>query len=288
MRCKPFLPLCIIAPVIVVILLNSCSSYRYIYSASPPNNPYFTGKGDSKLTAYYSEGDNSDQLSGEKDDGFDVQGAYAMGNRWAVTTSYFHRRERDIYTFNSNNIFDSSRVNYKRNLVDVGGGYFMPVNFKKTITFNLYGGLALGKFSIKDNGVSNGANYSRYHNSAITKWFFQPSVNFMPGKYFHFSIALKNSFVHYGNIQTSYTAEELKYFSLDKIANKTLPYLETSFDFQLGLPEYPWVKLDAAISGASQPYGGNGSIAEEPRLRTRGFNGSIGLNFDFSKIKKMR
>jgi hypothetical protein len=51
---------------------------------------------------------------------------------------------------------------------------------------------------------------------------------------------------------------------------------------QFGLPKYPWVKLDAALSSSSQPY----SVGS--RLDVRGGNASIGLNFDFSKMAKKK
>ena len=176
---------------LVVFALSSCSTYRYIYSASPANNPYFTKKGESKLTGYYSGAGNSSRL--EKADGFDLHAAYAIGDHWAVTTGYFNRRERDTYNYSRNNTpFDSSVINYKRNLFDIGAGYFLTLNPKKTITFNLYGGMATGKFSFEDNGTNNGANYNRFHSSDISKWYFQPSINFMPGKYFRICGYFKN------------------------------------------------------------------------------------------------
>ncbi len=264
--------------VLVIATLSSCTTHRYIYSASPANNPYFTEKGESKLTGYYSSSD-ANRLTGEYARGVDLQAAYAVGNHWALTMGYFNRREKDVFNFSGyDGPFDSSIINYKRNLFDIGAGYFIALNTKKTITFNFYGGMAFGKFSFVDNGQANSMDYSRYHNSAITKWFFQPAINFMPGEYVRFSFLLKNSFVHYGNIQTSYTAEEQSYFSLDKIANRTISFGEPELNIQFGLPAYPWVKLDAAFSGASyRSWMGS-------RLDVRSNNASIGLTFDFSKL----
>jgi hypothetical protein len=183
-------------PLIVITTLYSCSTHRYIYSASAANNPYFVEKGESKLTGYYSSS-NSNRITKEFARGVDLQAAYAVGNHWAITTGYFNRRERDVYNYyNNNGPFDSSVVNYKRNLVDMGAGYFISLNPKKTIIFNFYGGMAFGKFSFDDNGQNDGAGYNRFHNSNISKWYFQPAINFMPGNYFRFSFIIKNSFVH--------------------------------------------------------------------------------------------
>jgi hypothetical protein len=253
----------------------SCSSNRYIYSASPPNNPYFKEKGESKFAAYYSS--SKDNASAKEfANGWDLQGAYAIGEHWALTASLFNRREQDVYKYNSsNNPFDSSVVKYKRNMFETGGGYFISVNPKKTITINLYGGAAFGKFSIDDNGINGNTNYNRTHSSKITKWFLQPSVNFMPGKFIRLSFSIKTSNVHYGNIQTNYTNNELLYFNLYILNNKTLNFIEPCWNFQFGLPKYPWVKLDWIISGVS-----NNLVYIE---NVRQNNVSIGLTFDFSK-----
>ena len=102
----------------------------------------------------------------------------------------------------------------------------------------------------------------------------------MPGNYVRFSFAAKFSYVHYGKVQTSYTFDELTYFGLDEIANKTVHFFEPSFNIQFGVPEYPWIKIDTEVSGTSYYHSGS------PHLNVRSSNGSIGLSFDFSKMKK--
>lgn len=48
---------------------------------------------------------------------------------------------------------------------------------------------------------------------------------------------------------------------------------------QFGVARYPWLKIDATISFAS------GNIPLDSRLDARHSNASIGLSFDFSKLK---
>ncbi|HXS58225.1 MAG TPA: hypothetical protein VN726_18970 [Hanamia sp.] len=260
-------------------LLSSCASYRYIYSASPANNPYFTQKGDSKLTGYYSS--SYENQLGQYAAGVDLQAAYAITNHWAVTVGYFNQREKDVNSYSTyDRPFDSSIVHYKRNLLDVGGGYFLPLNSSKTFILNLYSGMATGRFSFIDNGQSNAMDYERYHDSRITKWYFQPSVNLIPGKYFRFSFILKASFVHYGDILTSYTPDEQKSLSLDRINNKTLGFTESEINMQFGLPKYPWIKLDAGFSDASHQF------PEDSRLSVRSRNVSIGFTFNVSRLSR--
>ena len=264
----------------MIMSLASCSTYRYIFSASPPNNPYFSKKGESKISGYYSDG-GTNRLYGEKANGFDLHGAYALSDHWAITTGYFKRNERDVFEYSRNRSpFDSSVVHYERNLYNIGGGYFTTINSKKTITLNLFAGVGFGKFAMDDDGTNNGALYSRKHSSDITRYYFQPALNFSPYPFFRFSFVLKTSLVHYKNSNTSYTASEQEYFSLDQINDRVKAISEPAVNIQLGLPQYPWVKLDATLSGASNPF------SAESHLQVRGNNASIGLSFDLSKLKK--
>ncbi len=266
----------------------SCNTNRYIYSASAPNNPYFTKKGESKLTAYYSSNGKSYSSIGSGDlttnrtgssHGWDLQGGYAISNHFAFIAEYYGKKEKDIYDYSvSSSPFKNSTVNYKRYLIETGLGYFVTLNAKKTITFNFYTGVAGGKFSFYDNGIDTAnKSYNRYHSANISKWFFQPSFNFMPADYIRFGLILKNSLVHYRNIRTSYTAAELKHFSLDGIEGKALYFYEPAWNLQLGIPKYPWIKLDIAQSVAVvEPFYSND---------IRHLNSSIGLCVDFSKMK---
>ncbi|MEJ7672135.1 MAG: hypothetical protein WKF59_05375 [Chitinophagaceae bacterium] len=114
--------------IVLLTSITSCSSNRYMYSASPPN-PYFKEKGESKLAAYYSSS-NDNATTKEFAGGWDLQGAYAISDHWALTASYFNRREQDVYNYMYSNPFDSSVVKYKRNLFEIGGGYFLSLNQK--------------------------------------------------------------------------------------------------------------------------------------------------------------
>lgn len=229
------------------------------------------------MTGYYSS--SYENEVGEFSEGVDLQGAYAISNHLALTVGYFDRHEKNVNDFSKDDHpFDSSIIHYKRNLLDFGGGYFLPLNKNKTVTFNLYGGIATGQFSFDDKGQSDAIDYERYHNSRVTKWYFQPCFNFMPGKYFKFAIIFKASFVHYGDIRTSYTPEEQRFLTLDNINNKTLAFSESEINVQFGLPRYPWIKLDALLSAASH------NFPEDSRLSVRERNASIGLTFDLSRF----
>jgi hypothetical protein len=262
--------------IVLICSFYSCTTNRYIYTASPPNDPYFTKKGESKVAGYYSSSGDGVRPT-VKSDGIDIQTAYSITDHWAITASYFYRRENDVYNYNSySQPFDSSVIKYKRNLFEAGGGYFIPLNTKKTITANLYVGVAAGKFTFNDDGIDgNGLSYTRFHNSNIKKLFFQPAINFSPGKYMRFSFILKSSYVRYNHVHTSYSQEEQEYFSINNIDKKTFNFIEPAWSFQFGLPKYPWVKLDLIVSGVYT------SPLHQPNIRTN--NSSIGLSFDLSK-----
>ncbi len=181
----------------VYILLTSCRTPRFVYTPSTPNNPYFKEKGESKLAAYYSATGTADEIPNEYNNGFDVQAAYATGKHWAITTDYFSRKEKDVFTFNTSNFYDSSIVVYDRHITSIGVGYFKALVKNNTVFLNAFAGVGFGKFNFTDNGVNNGANYSRFHNSNITKWYIQPAVNVFFSNYVRSAFIGQVSWVHY-------------------------------------------------------------------------------------------
>lgn len=256
----------------------SCAPYRYIYTASPSNDPFFKEKGDSKVAAYYSAG-GGDPTTNKYSRGFDVHGAYALSNHWAVTASYLNRREKDDYNYG---MYGSSDVHYRRNIIDAGIGYFVFLNHAKSISANIYTGIGKGKFIINNTELMDTLAYSEFHRSSITRWYIMPAFNFFPGNFFRCSFTTKFSFVHYGNIQTNYTDDELSYYGLDRIANKTLYFFEPALNFQFVNPVANWLAVNLSFSFSSDyqyhdPY-------YETLLTVRKFNGSIGVNVDLSKL----
>lgn len=267
--------------IILVSLTASCTTQRYSYTASPANNPIFTKKGESKIAGYYSTS-SGNETNNIYADGLDLQGAYAVGNNWAITASYLNRKEKDIFG-ESYNIFNSSVVKYKRQLLELGGGYFTPLNKKETIVFNIFGGFGAGKFSLTDNGINTDNNaYSRMHQSYLSRWFIQPSINFLPGSYVRISYAMKFTFLKYNNIITNYTPEEQSSLFLQNLGSRGYNFIEPSLAFQFGIPQVPWVKLETIMSGV------NNKRLLNYELDVRSLSVSVGLNFDPSKMNSKK
>jgi hypothetical protein len=274
-------------PIYYLLLLGffSCKTQRYIYAPTAPNIPYFTEKGNSKLSVLYSEGSNgvnniNQQIilpEEKKNNGLDIQAAYAISNQFALISNYATRAEYDTYG-KDYNIFDTSFNKYKRFCFDVGAGFFIPLNKRKTLTYNIYGGLGLGNFKITDNGFKGGLPYERIYKSNTIKYFLQGGFNFMPSPYFRFSFSGKFSFVHFQQSETSYTNSEIQYFYFDKISNNTITFFEPTFNMQLGVPKVQWLKIEGSL------YSCSGLPNDYPAVR--GIGGSIGLTVDINQLFK--
>lgn len=118
----------------LIVIAASCNTPRYIYSPAAHNVPVLTKKGDSKIGAVYStnfvgqqeqEGNKIDNRSR----GYDLHGAVAITDNFAIQASHFYRWEKTAVTP------DSLILKYKRNITEIGLGYYLPINDKKNVFF---------------------------------------------------------------------------------------------------------------------------------------------------------
>ncbi len=260
--------------IISITHLFSCTQPRYIYSASTPNNPYFKQKGDSKLAAYYAGETPNVNNKSNFNQGVDLQSAYAVTNHFALTFDFYKRWEKDFYNTTYVPSYDSSIVGYKRDLTSLGAGYFFFLDKNKEITFNVYGGIGLGNFTIHDNTIDpSGYNF---YKSNLTKWYLQPSFNFIINKYIYISYILKFSLVHYYNVATSYSGDELADYNLNSLPNSTLLFKENTVAFQFLLSKPDCLRIETSFTIVSN--------APEGYADRRATNASLGLVCDLSKI----
>lgn len=263
------------------LIIVSCRTPRYVYSPAPPNNPYFREKGESKLAAYYSTGGDANELADEYNNGYDLQGAYAISDHFALSADLFKRKEKDSISDYDRMYFDRSVVRYNRHITSLGGGFYGDL-FDKRIYCNLYGGVGSGKYSFSDNGIDNGTSYNRHYKSDMTKWYIQPSINFF-SKYLRTGLIGKICWVHFDNISTSYTPAELVYLNLDRLPGRTLIFFEASWSVQATFKSMNWMFIEGLITSSTDPFDRN-----TVNLEARNFNASIGVGIDFSKMTKKK
>ena len=206
------LVLCFFNFAFLLFCLASCYTPRYVYSPSAHNVPVLTKKGDSKLAVNYSVNpvDNTVKDSipvKAKARGYDLQAAYAITNHWAIQLNYFHRTERNAGDFDAGNR-DSVVINYKRNLTEIGLGYFHALNENKRSFVQIFAGAGFGKFSFTDNGRDrNGIYRSHYHNVNVTRVFVQPALTVRSRRNFAASFSIRSSDPLIATIVQDYLAE---------------------------------------------------------------------------------
>ena len=264
-----FLPFLIIISLICSMV--SCNTPRYIYSPSAHNVPVLTKKGDSKIGAVYStnltgEEKRDGNLIDNRSRGFDLHGAVAITDHFAVQASHFYRWEK------SSGGADSLTVRYKRNLTEIGLGYYLPVNDKKNFIFQFFGGVGLGKFSFTDVDKFG----SNYHQANITKIYLQPAFLFRSKGSFTTSIALRFSDINYSSIKTSYSSGQLSDHHLDDLTNRGKVFFEPATVSSFGFKNLPGLRFEVQ--------GGLSFLMSRNYIDYRIFNFSIGTWVDVGAL----
>ncbi|NOT91478.1 hypothetical protein [Ferruginibacter sp.] len=261
--------------------LFSCYTPRYVYSPSAHNVPVLTQKGDSKLAANYSVNpvDNAVKDSvpvKAKARGYDLQAAYAFTNHWAVQVNYFHRTERNAGDFDAGTR-DSVVINYKRNLTEIGVGYFTAMNENKRSLIQIFAGVGFGKSGFTDNGREwNGAIRSHYHNMNVTKLFIQPAITVRSRKNFAASFSSRHTIIYFKNITTDYNPSELNSYKLDSLSYSPRVFCEPSVVNTFGFKKIPGVQFEFQMGFAF--------LVSRRFVDARVFNISGGLLFDLPKV----
>lgn len=225
-------------PFSLVFMLYSCTTPRYAYSPSAQNVPVLTKKGDAQAGGYYStnfvgEEKRDGQLIDNRSRGTDLQAAAAITDHFAVQAGYFYRWEKT--TGGS----DSVTVRYKRNLTELGIGYFLPVNNNQNVIFQIFVGAGLGKFSFTDVGRTN----NNFHEANITKVYIQPAFLFKTKGSFTSSIGMRASILNYSRIKTNYSASQLDDYRLDSLNSRGKIFFEPGFTGNFGLKGVPALRF---------------------------------------------
>jgi hypothetical protein len=246
-KIEPYL--CLLA---ACILFSSCYTPRYVYSPAAHNVPVLVKKGDSKLAVNYSVNfaDNTVKenvaVKG-KARGFDLQGAYAFSNHWAAQLNYMHRTEKNAGDFD-NNLLDSTVIDYRRRLTEMGIGYFHKLDENGHVLFQLFAGAGLGKFGFTDDGRDHTGVYrSRYHQMHITKLFIQPAVMVRSKDNFAASLSSRHSVIYFRNIHTDYTAAELDNYTLSNLNDRPRVFWEPALINNFGFKKLPGIRMEVQL-----------------------------------------
>ncbi|MBC7889160.1 MAG: hypothetical protein H7Z13_14890 [Ferruginibacter sp.] len=266
---------------IISIFFVSCYTPHYMYSPPAQNIPVLVKKGDSKLSANYSSdlsGNpfNSGSSGGNKKNskGFDIQGAVAITNHFAIQANYFNRTERNS---GGGNNADSAVISYKRNLTEFGIGYFKSVHRRDKVMFQLFGGVGKGTFSFIDRGKNrNGFLFINNHEADVFKVYIQPAFLFRIRDNFSMSVSSRLSIISYSHIKTDYTETELYDYKLSDLSNGAYGFWEPAFTNTFGFDKLPGLKFEYQLSTAL--------LLSERRIDYRSFNFSLGILLDIPKL----
>jgi hypothetical protein len=241
----------------------------------------FTKKGDSKLAFNYSFNPTASTVKENvptkgRARGFDVQGAYAISKHWAMQLNYFKRTERNAGDFDSG-ARDSVVLNYKRNLVEIGGGYFHALNNNKLSVLQIFAGIGFGKSNFTDVGRDQNNVYrSRFHNMQVTKIFIQPAFMVRSKGNFSAAFSSRNSLIFFKNINTDYDANELDRYKLDSLTISPRLFWEPAVVNNFGFKKLPGLQLEFQL--------GFSFLMSRRFVDYRSFNFSAGLIFDVPKL----
>lgn len=157
--------------------------------------------------------------------GYDLQGSVAITNNFAIQASHAYRWEK------IEGGPDSITIKYKRNLTEIGLGYYLPVNDKGNTFFQVFAGAGLGKFSFTD--VDKVA--ANYHQANISKIYLQPAILFKSKRSFTTAVSVRFSGINYSKVKTSYSASQLSDYYLDDLTGRMKWFFEpasvSSFGF---------------------------------------------------------
>ena len=255
----------------LIIIGASCNTPRYIYSPAAHNVPVLTKKGDSKMGAVYS----TNAAGQEKKDGveidnrsrgYDLQGAVAITNNFAIQANHFYRWEK------TEGGPDSLILKYKRNLTEIGLGYYLPINDKGNAFFQIFAGAGLGRFSFTDNDKTG--NY--FHQANITKIYLQPAVLFKSKGSFTTSVAVRVSGISYSKIKSNYSAAQLNDYHLEDLNGKAKWFFEPATVSSFGFKNIPGLRFEVQ--------GGLSFLMARNYVDYRKFNFSIGSWIDIGSI----
>jgi hypothetical protein len=265
---------------ILVILITSCSTPRYVYSPVSVNTPVFQDKGQGSASASYG---SSRVLPGNADrgpaNGGDFMGAYAFHKNFGIQGQYSFRNERDKFFLKNEFIVSipdsagTSTIRYNRTQGELGLGGFLPLNRQKNILLNLWAGFGIGNTRMNEDNEVAGINYQRQFDFRTFRSFWQPQISFAPSPYFQLSYFFKFSRIKFTNVQTNFSEAELIPRRLQALENTVIPVTEGGYSMVFGFRGMKAFRIFHQLS-----FAGSHGIRS-----IRGANISLGLQYNFGQ-----
>ena len=211
--------------IIISLHLTACRSYRFVDRVDTPNNPVFTKKGESELNATINLGNRYlDQP--QRNNALNFSAGYAITNQFSVIGSYSYQNEYDYYeNVNSDfgiggfdNYFRNSNVNYKRERVELGLGFNIPIEKTAKYFYSIYAGFSKGHTFFEEHGFDRfGAGYyNRYFRANYSNYFFQNALSAVSKKT-TVSLIGKFYFQNFDHVRNNYTTDEKDFFHFTDI-----------------------------------------------------------------------
>ncbi|MFT3703241.1 MAG: hypothetical protein QM802_12765 [Agriterribacter sp.] len=255
------------------VLLFSCAdtlhpvSY-YAYTPFPVNVPLLKKKNEMQVRAQWFGGLRDDESDKGKVRGGSLQAAYAVTNHIGITGSYSYSNEFEDYNMSSSY---PETVSYKKNIAEIGAGYFTPVSKNKRLALEIYAGYGAGKNRLTNKQHLWGSETS--YNGRIQRFYIQPALALHLPRNTSLAWTLRTSFVKFHNANTFYPD-----ISLYEIEKSYIAFFEPSFVVRFPVGPFNWVKGNVQIGGAFK--------INDKNIHYRDALGSIGLTFLPQKKKK--
>ncbi len=233
--------------VIILLTFSSCYSPRYIYSPPTQNIPLLNKKGNSKLGGYFTAGGGSANFAYTSiknyNKGIDLHMAYALSDHFGIMINKYNRWEKNNGA-NDFNTGDSAVIKYRRGLIEFAAGYFTSLKRGRNTSFQVFAGMASGKFSLKENSANNGTRFTRFHNNNITKLFLQPAITVGQQKNFAASFSSRFNAVFYKNLKTDYSSSELNNYLLNDLSVSPVFFWEPSMNYSFAFKKLKAIRFD--------------------------------------------
>ena len=234
--------------VLMLLAFSSCYSPRYVYSPPTQNIPQINKKGDVILGGYFASGGGSSRRDypgvHNYNLGMDLHSAYALSDHFAVMINKYNRWEKNDGA-NDFNPGDNAIVNYHRALTEFATGYCTSLRKdKENSFFQVFGGVAVGKFRFNETSLNSGIPFTRFHSSNITKIFVQPGFILGQKKSFSTSFSSRFNAIFYNKIKTDYNSTELNNYFLEDLSSSPVFFWEPVMTFSFGFKKLKGIRLN--------------------------------------------